>query len=585
MFSVLWKLGWFFKQYWKRYTIAIFMLICVGILEVIPPKLIGMAIDDIHQGMLTKEKLWQYIALLCVLAAVIYVVTYTWMYQLFGGAFLVEKILRSRFMGHLLKMSPPFFEKNRTGDLMARATNDLKAISMTAGFGILTLVDSSVYMLTILFTMGFIISWKLTLASILPFPIMAVAMNIYGKKIHERFTQAQDAFGDMNDQVLESIQGVRVIRAFVQEKADEARFHQLTTDVYEKNIKVAIIDALFEPTIKILVGMSYLIGLGYGAFLVFHKEITLGELVSFNVYLGMLIWPMFAIGELINVMQRGNASLDRVNETLAYKPDVENHREPVAINVPETIEFHNVTFRYPSSKVNNLLNVSFSIKRGQTFGIVGKTGSGKTTLVKQLLRQYPLGDGEITISGIPIDRIALDQLQGWIGYVPQDHVLFSRTVRENILFGNREASDEQLEKAIDLASLRKDLSILPEGLNTLVGEKGVALSGGQKQRISIARALIKDPEILILDDALSAVDAKTESVIIENIRRERAGKTTIITTHRLSAVQHADWILVLEDGLIAEEGTHQQLITKDGWYKEQYIRQQVGEETESGVTA
>jgi ATP-binding cassette, subfamily B, multidrug efflux pump len=585
MFSVLWKLGWFFKQYWKRYTIAIFMLICVGILEVIPPKLIGMAIDDIHQGMLTKEKLWQYIALLCVLAAVIYVVTYTWMYQLFGGAFLVEKILRSRFMGHLLKMSPPFFEKNRTGDLMARATNDLKAISMTAGFGILTLVDSSVYMLTILFTMGFIISWKLTLASILPFPIMAVAMNIYGKKIHERFTQAQDAFGDMNDQVLESIQGVRVIRAFVQEKADEARFHQLTTDVYEKNIKVAIIDALFEPTIKILVGMSYLIGLGYGAFLVFHKEITLGELVSFNVYLGMLIWPMFAIGELINVMQRGNASLDRVNETLAYKPDVENHRDPVAINVPETIEFHNVTFRYPSSKVNNLQNVSFSIKRGQTFGIVGKTGSGKTTLVKQLLRQYPLGDGEITISGIAIDSIALDQLQDWIGYVPQDHVLFSRTVRENILFGNREASDEQLEKAIDLASLRKDLSILPEGLNTLVGEKGVALSGGQKQRISIARALIKDPEILILDDALSAVDAKTESVIIENIRRERAGKTTIITTHRLSAVQHADWILVLEDGLIAEEGTHQQLITKDGWYKEQYIRQQVGEETESGVTA
>jgi ATP-binding cassette, subfamily B, multidrug efflux pump len=584
MFSVLWKLGWFFKQNWKRYTIAILMLICVGILEVIPPKLIGMAIDDIHQGMLTKEKLWQYISLLCVLAVVIYVVTYTWMYQLFGGAFLVERILRSRFMGHLLKMSPPFFEKNRTGDLMARATNDLKAISMTAGFGILTLVDSSVYMLTILFTMGFIISWKLTLAAILPFPIMAVAMNIYGKKIHERFTQAQDAFGHMNDQVLESIQGVRVIRAYVQEKADEARFHQLTTDVYEKNIKVAKIDALFEPTIKILVGMSYLIGLGYGAFLVFYKEITLGELVSFNVYLGMMIWPMFAVGELINVMQRGNASLDRVNETLAYKPDVENHREPVTINVPETIEFHNVTFRYPSSEVNNLQNVSFSIKRGQTFGIVGKTGSGKTTLVKQFLRQYPLGDGEITISGIPIDRIALKQLQHWIGYVPQDHVLFSRTVRENILFGNREASEEHLEKAIDLAAFRKDLSILPEGLNTLVGEKGVALSGGQKQRISIARALIKDPEILILDDALSAVDAKTESVIIENIRRERTGKTTIITTHRLSAVQHADWILVMEDGRIAEEGTHQQLITKDGWYKEQYIRQQVGEETESGVT-
>ncbi len=585
MLSVLVKLAWFFKQYWKRYTVAIVLLIFVGILEIIPPKLIGIAIDEIHVGTLTKEKLIQYILFLAGLAIIIYGVTYTWMYKLFGGAYLVERILRGKFMRHLLKMTPPFYERNRTGDLMARATNDLKAISQTAGFGILTLIDSSIFMLTILLTMGFLISWKLTLAALIPLPIMAIVMQIYGKKIHQRFTEAQDAFGDMNDQVLESIAGVRVIRAYVQEKADQSRFHTLTEDVYVKNVKVAKIDALFEPTMKILVGISYLIGLGYGAYLVFHNTITLGELVSFNVYLGMMIWPMFAIGELINIMQRGNASLDRVNETLSYVPDVSNHHEIIHVGIPSSITFDHVTFQYPSSTVKNLDDVSFTINRGQTLGIVGKTGSGKTTLVKQLLREYPLGDGQIFLSDVPIEQIAIEEIQGWIGYVPQDHVLFSRTVRENILFGKKDASEEELHKAIQLAAFEKDLTMLSDGLNTLVGEKGVSLSGGQKQRISIARALAVDPEILILDDSLSAVDAKTETAILENIRKERADKTTIITTHRLSAVEHADWILVLDEGKVIEEGTHEYLLTLNGWYKEQFDRQQIAEMQERGVTA
>ncbi|MFS0862480.1 ABC transporter ATP-binding protein [Fredinandcohnia sp. 179-A 10B2 NHS] len=585
MFSVLFKLGWFFKQHWKRYTVAIILLILVGILEIIPPKIIGVAIDEIHIGTLTQDKIVQYLLFLLGLMVLIYGVTYVWMYQLFGGAYVVERILRGRFMRHLLKMKPGFYEKNRTGDLMARATNDLKSVSQTAGFGILTLIDSSIFMLTILFTMGFLISWKLTLASLIPLPIMAMVMNVYGKKIHERFMEAQDAFGTLNDQVLESIAGIRVVRAYVQEKADQQRFHNLTEDVFEKNIKVAKIDALFDPTMKILVGISYLIGLGYGAFLVFHNEITLGELVSFNVYLGMMIWPMFAIGELINIMQRGNASLDRVNETLSYQADVVEHANPVKVDIPKRIEFHNVTFQYPTSTVKNLENVSITIEKGGTLGVVGKTGSGKTTLVKQLLREYPVGQGELLISGVPIDRISIKDLHGWIGYVPQDHVLFSRTVRENILFGKKDASEAELEKAIELAAFRKDLTMLPDGLQTLVGEKGVALSGGQKQRISIARALLVDPEILILDDSLSAVDAKTETKIIENIRRERSGKTTIITTHRLSAVEHADWIVVLDEGQIIEEGSHEDLLALNGWYNEQFIRQQVEEMTESGVSA
>ncbi|MBD1383390.1 ABC transporter ATP-binding protein [Metabacillus arenae] len=584
MFSVLGKLKWFFKEYWLRYTIAIILLLLVSILEIIPPKLLGTVIDSIQMGTLTKEMMTWYIVLFIGLGIIVYIITYYWMYSLFGGAHLVEKILRTKFMGQLLRMTPAFYEKNRTGDLMARATNDLKAISLTTGFGILTLVDSTMFMLTILFTMGILISWKLTFAAILPLPLMAIAMNIYGKKIHQRYTEAQNSFGNLNDQVLESVQGVRVIRAYVQEKADISRFNKMTEDVYQKNVKVALIDALFEPTIKLLVGISYLIGLGYGAYLVFNNEITLGELVSFNVYLGMMIWPMFAIGELINIMQRGNASLDRVNETLAYEPDVFD-KETVAVENPKNIVFDNVSFQYPSSTVQNLTNVSLQVERGHTIGIVGKTGSGKTTIIKQMLRQYPVGSGEISISGVPIDKIPLETLQSWIGYVPQDHILFSRTVQENILFGNKEGTEKQLYEAIDSAFFRKDLEMLPDGLNTLVGEKGVALSGGQKQRISIARALLTAPEILILDDSLSAVDAKTEKAIIDNIRRERAGKTTFITTHRLSAVEHADHILVLDDGKIIQEGTHEILVSQDGWYREQYERQQIEMQNEGGVSA
>lgn len=582
MFSVLGKLAWFFKKYWLRYTVAISLLIIVSFLDVIPPWLVGMAIDEIQFGTLTTESLLQLILFYGAIIVVSYVLTYFWMFQLFGGAFLLERLMRFKFMKHLLSMTPTFYEKNRTGDLMARATNDLKAISMTAGFGILTLIDASIFMMVIIGVMGFFISWKLTLAALLPMPIMAIAINYYGKVIHKQFLAAQDSFGDMNDNVLESIAGVRVNRAYVQEKADQQRFQTMTDDVFEKNMSVARTDSLFEPTIKILVGISYVIGLGFGAYLVFRNEITLGQLVSFNVYLGMLIWPMFAVGELINVMQRGNASLDRVNTTLSYKPDVFDKEDAVDVQVPTSIHYDNVSFQYPMSATMNLKNVSFTVKQGQTIGIVGKTGSGKTTILKQLLREYPSGSGSISISGVPIENITLDTLHRWIGYVPQEQILFSRSIRENLEFGKPNVSTEEINNVLASAAFDTDLTLLPEGLDTLVGEKGVALSGGQKQRISIARALLKDPEILMLDDAMSAVDGKTEAKIIENIRNERKGKTTFISAHRISAVQHADWIIVMENGQIMEEGTHEQLLTLHGWYKEQCERQQADSYGEVG---
>lgn len=578
MFQIFIKLGWFFKQYWKRYTFAIIALVIASIIDIIPPRLIGMAIDAIQYQTFTYESLIDLLIIYVMLLIASYIISYLWDYNLFGGAAIMEKLIRSRLMGGFLKMSPTFYGKYRTGDLMARSTNDLKAIQLTAGFGILTLVDSSIFMMLLIAVMGFSISWKLTIAALIPLPIMAYVMQKYGGIIHERFMKAQAAFGDMNNEVLESIHGVRVLRAYVQEKQDQNRFQSMTEDVYQKNIEVAKIDAMFEPTMKILVGVSYTIGLGYGAMLVFQNQLTIGQLVSFNVYLGMMIWPMFAVGELINIMQRGNASLDRVNEILDYQPDVLVPKNGMKISVPETIYFDDLSFSYPAAKEKALKNVTLTINSGETIGVVGKTGAGKTTLLKQLLREYPDVEGQLSISNIAIEELDIERLRSWIGYVPQEQILFSKTIRENIQFGKQEATDEEIFRVMEMACFLMDIQTLPEGLDTKVGESGVTLSGGQKQRVALARAFIKDPKILLMDDSLSAVDGKTEAMIIDHLVRERQHKTTVIAAHRMSAVKHADKIIVLTDGKIAEQGTHQQLMAAGEWYSEQFLLQQLKEE-------
>ncbi|SER91066.1 ATP-binding cassette, subfamily B [Gracilibacillus ureilyticus] len=576
MFSVFRKLSWYFKEQWLRYTLAIIALTSASILFIIPPMLIGNVIDSIAQNQLTEQRLMEVVLLFAGLIIIIYILSFYWGHTLFGRAILLERTIRSRMMNHFMKMTPSFYSRYRTGDLMARSTNDLKALATTAGFGILTLIDSTVFMAFIIGVMLIVIDWKLTLVALIPLPIMALIMQKYGAKIHERFMKAQALFSELNNNTLESIQGVRVIRAFVQERQDEQRFNDKAEEVFQKNIAVARLDALFEPTIKILVGLSYTIGLGFGSYLVIQGDITIGQLVTFNVYLGMLIWPMFAVGELINVMQRGNASLDRIEEVLSQEPDVADPQQPKSVKVPNKIQFNQLSFQYPETEKKDLANINLEINRGETIGIAGITGSGKTTLVRQLLREYPPAkEGKLLIDNIPLEELRLSDTRDWIGYVPQDHILFSKTVKENILFGRGSASDEEVYQILETASLKEDIENLPDGLDTLVGESGVTLSGGQKQRVSLARALIKNPEILILDDSLSAVDGKTEANIINHLKRARVNKTTIIVAHRLSAVKHADQIIVLEDGEISERGTHEQLMLNKGWYYHQFMVQQM----------
>ncbi|WP_323707834.1 ABC transporter ATP-binding protein [Mammaliicoccus sciuri] len=575
MFQAIKKLMWFFKDHWKRYSVAIILLLIANVVEVLPPWIVGQTIDKISDRSLTEQIYHQLVIIFIIVLFLSYIVNYIWRTLIFSGSQILESIMRRKLMQKFLSMSPTFFEKNRTGDLMAKSTNDLNQIRNTAGIGILTLIDSTTFMGTIILTMGITVSWKLTLFALIPLPLLAILEIELGKRIHKRYLVSQKSFGDMNDSVLESIEGVRVTRAYVQEDKLNKDFKNMTESVVEKFMNVEKMDAFFQPITIIITAMSQVIGIGYGAFLVNSGEMTIGGLISFTVYLNMLVWPMFSVGILINIMQRGNASIDRVEETLNEAEtvlDVENKGMP-----SHDIGMNSVVFKYPSSESINLNNINIILGKGETLGIVGATGSGKTTLIKQILKEYPTGDGEIVLGETNINQISKSDLRSLIGYVSQENILFSRSIRDNIRFGKSDATDNEIKEAIKLAYFEKDIERLPQGLETLVGEKGIAISGGQKQRIAIARALIMDPKILILDDALSAVDAKTEKKIIQNIQKYRQGKTTIIATHRLSGVKHANQIVVMDHGEITESGTHDQLLQMNGWYKSQFERQRLKE--------
>jgi len=576
------KMGWFFRERWKFYAIAILLIVADYSLGLLPARIVGNAVNGLTQGGMTRPLLEERVLLLIGIAVAAYAVIVTWVNTLFRNSIYLEKLLRSRLLEHLTKMSPSFFHRFTRGELMAQATNDIRAVNMAAGFGVMTFTHMVVGGLLVM-SMMLSISWKLMLASMVPLPFLALAIKMLGSMMRARFFAAQQAFGRLNDQALESISGLRVIRAYGQEDHDVEAFRRVAEDARIKNVRVSVVHALFQPVVSLLVGASFTVSSAYGAWLILRGELALGDLIAFHMYLGMLIWPMIAFGEFMNVMQRGSASAERIMTTLSQPPELVEADDPVTDAEPGAIEFRGLSFRYPGAGTDSLRDITLRLERGRTLGVVGRTGSGKSTLLKQLLRLYPVEPERLFIGGVPIERLSLDLLKSWIGYVPQEHMLLSGTIRDNIRLGRIDAPEEAVRRAAELARLTPDLQEMKDGLDTLIGENGLMLSGGQKQRIAIARALLVDPEILILDDALSAVDARTESAILDNLRRVRAGRTTLIASHRMSAVSHADWIIVLDNGRIAEEGTHAMLMAAGGWYRRQYERQQLERSLEEGT--
>ena len=573
------KLGWFLKLEKRRYIIGIIALSLVSIFNLIPPKVIGNIVDKIEAGNLTNSQLFINIIYLVFAAFIMYGLRYVWRVYIFGAAYNLGRILRFRLFQHFTKMSPSFYQKYRTGDLMAHATNDVNAVVMVAGGGVMSAVDASITALVTLFTMIFLISAKLTLIAVIPLPFLAYATNKLGEKNHQSFKEAQESFSDLNNKVQESVSGIRVTKSFGYGNDEIKSFKEINKKVFSKNIIASKYNALFDPMVLVFVGLSYTLTLIFGGIFISSGEISVGNLVTFVTYLDMLVWPLQAIGWLFNIGQRGDVSYTRIEKLLAEENDV--------VEKENTIPAHNGRLEYNINSFSyvgeeTLSDIKFAIDKGQTLGIVGVTGSGKTTLLKLLLREYDVEDGSINLNNHNIKDYKLNDLRSLIGYVPQDQVLFAMSIKENIRFADTKYTDKQVEDITKVCGIYDDIVNMTDGFDTIIGERGVSLSGGQKQRIAMSRALIMNPEILILDDSLSAVDAKTEHLILENLKEERSGKTTIITAHRLSAIVHADLIIVMDNGKIIERGTHDQLIAQDGWYKETYNTQQLEEKMKGG---
>ena len=571
--SIIQKLWWFFKLEKRRYLVGIVALILVSVLNLIPPMVMGRVIDAITSGRLTQDELLLHLFYLLLAAFGMYYLRYVWRMYILGTSYRLGQIMRSRLFEHFTKMSPAFYQNYRTGDLMAHATNDINALTRLAGGGVMSAVDASITALVTLLTMLFSISWQMTLVAILPLPFMAYATSRLGRKTHKAFGESQAAFSELNNKVQESVSGIKVTKSFGYQSDELASFQKVNDLTFQKNLQTMKYDSLFDPMVLLFVGSSYALTLLVGAFMVQAGQVTVGNLVTFISYLDMLVWPLMAIGFLFYITQRGKVSYQRIESLLSQESPVKDPESPLDGIENGRLDYAIDSFAFEDEET--LRDIHFSLEKGQTLGLVGQTGSGKTALIKLLLREYDVDQGAIYLNGHDIRDYRLADLRSLMGYVPQDQFLFASSILDNIRFGNPDLPFSAVEEATQLAQVYQDIQAMPQGFDTVIGEKGVSLSGGQKQRLAMSRAMILNPDILILDDSLSAVDAKTEFAIIDNLKETRKDKTTIITAHRLSAVVHADLILVMQNGQIIERGTHEDLLALDGWYAQTYQSQQL----------
>ena len=571
--SIIQKLWWFFKLEKRRYLVGIVALVLVSVLNLIPPMVMGRVIDAITSGRLTQDELLLHLFYLLLAAFGMYYLRYVWRMYILGTSYRLGQIMRSRLFEHFTRMSPAFYQNYRTGDLMAHATNDINALTRLAGGGVMSAVDASITALVTLLTMLFSISWQMTLVAILPLPFMAYGTSRLGRKTHKAFGESQAAFSELNNKVQESVSGIKVTKSFGYQSDELASFQEVNDLTFQKNLQTMKYDSLFDPMVLLFVGSSYALTLLVGAFMVQAGQVTVGNLVTFISYLDMLVWPLMAIGFLFNITQRGKVSYQRIESLLSQESPVKDPESPLDGIENGRLDYAIDRFAFEDEETLN--DIHFSLEKGQTLGLVGQTGSGKTALIKLLLREYDVDQGAIYLNGHDIRAYRLADLRSLMGYVPQDQFLFASSILENICFGNPDLPFSAVEEATQLAQVYQDIQAMPEGFDTVIGEKGVSLSGGQKQRLAMSRAMILNPDILILDDSLSAVDAKTEFAIIDNLKETRKDKTTIITAHRLSAVVHADLILVMQDGRIIERGRHEDLLALEGWYAQTYQSQQL----------
>ncbi|ANP64701.1 MULTISPECIES: ABC transporter transmembrane domain-containing protein [Vibrio] len=571
---IFWQLRWYFQQKWRHYVGSILLFAVISALQLVPPKAVGIIVDGVVDNTLDTNTLILWLSGLTVLIFTIYGCRILWRIWLFGASWELGTILRNRLYRHLSTQPPRFFERYKTGDLMARGTNDVRNIVMTAGEGVLTAADSLITGIAVLIIMVTQVSWKLTVMALLPMPFLAIIIFFIVRILHQRFRVAQEAFSTMSDMTQESLNGVRMLRAFGLENQEQQRFEEVVDDTGEKNIAVARVDARFDPAIQLTIGLSFLLSVAAGAYLVDKGEITLGDLTAFTMYLGLMIWPMLAFAFLFNILERGSAAWNRLQEIFDEKPEIISGNKPIE-NKPLPLKIDIDDFHWSSDLPPALTEVNIELEPGKMLGVAGPVGSGKSTLLTLLLRQHDLENGSIKFGDVEIKDALLPQWRNRFAVVNQSPFLFSKSIFDNIALGNPNAEKEEVYRAAKLACIHDDIEKFPEGYQTEVGEKGITLSGGQKQRIAIARAMLLNAQVLVLDDALSAVDGRTEHQILKNLETHYRDQALIVIAHRLTALEAADEIIVLNHGHITERGQHSALLAHQGWYAEMFEYQKL----------